>query len=598
MFISEWTIFLGKEKENFHLEFLGEKIFYLIFEIENGFLKEEVKKTVENIRNRVQKEQPDNLFAFQKIINEEIERKFKNQSFSLACGLLVDDVFYLLTKGGGEIYLKRDGKLEKIISQNNSASGYLKEGDFFIFASNYFSRLITKDQVNEILKDNPRETVGELTPKLKEKDDSGAIALFLRFSKKEVKETFLEEEPGKPQEKTSLAQKLLKPIKTKILSLSHSFQRFFHHFHQSTPKGKKITLIIALFLFLLLLWSVGFGYQRREYARLMAKVKNYQERITNKLNEAVDLSTINIDRSLTLLEEAKRDFGELKNSVGKKEIKEIKEIEKLISEKEKEIIKKEEKNYQEFYDLNLMTKEAQGTKMYLEKDEVVILNSDRGEIYTLSLTKKSHQIIKTEEIKKASLVSSYNDTVFFFNKEKGIYKIGDDGRPTLVIKKDGDWGEIIDFWIYNGNLYLLDKDKDEVYKYLVTETGYSGKTSYFKTGQAIDLSTAQSMAIDSSIYLLTKNEVYKYTAGVRDEFKIKLPEKEGFSLTKIYTDKNCQKLYLWEKNKGKIYLLSKSGQYEQQINSKVFSQASDFVVLENQGIFVLVKDKIYQVRLD
>jgi len=582
MYLSDYAIFIGKEEERYITEFLVENNFYFVFEAKNHLVKEEIRAVVGRIKEEIQLKSPKTLLEFETIIDKEIKTVIKEEVFSLAAGLLVDDVFYLLTMGQGEIYLKKDNKTEKIIAENNSASGHIQDGDFFVFASKNFSFLINKEELSKELNNrSPKDVLENITPKLKEKEDVGVIAVFVKFRKEIQNETSV-------PELESFDKKPVDQFLDRIRGLVGEIS------------GKKrLTLMVVVVLFLVFLWSVVFGYQRRTHSQLMEKVRASQEKINQKLTEAVDLSTINLQRSLILVAEAKKELVTLQKIVGKKEIKEVKDLEQLIFAREKEIIKKEEKKYEEFYDLALITKKGQGTKLYLDKETVVILNSDSGEIYTLSLTKKSTKTIKGTAIKKATLVALYNDEIFFYQKEEGIYKVGRDGKINLVIKKDDDWGDLIDFWVFNSNLYLLDKNKDEIYKYLVAEEGYSGKTSYFKKGEAIDLAETNSMAIDSSVYIATNNNIYKYTAGVRDEFKVDVPEKDSYSFTKVFTNKNSHKIYLWEKNKGRISILSKDGQYERQINSNIFSRASDFVVLEaEKNIYVLVKDKIYNVGLE
>lgn len=597
MFISDYAIFLGKEEEGFITEFLVGDNFYFVFEIKNSVSKEDIRAMLRKIKDEIQLKERKTLSDFKMIIDQEVEKIVKEESFSAAAGLLTDDIFYILTLGEGEIYLKRENRTERIIAGGNSASGYIKDGDFFIFVSKNFSLLIDKQELNQQLNNrSPKDIVEDLTPKLKEKEDVGAIALFVKFHQQEINETIVAESPTLEEKPIIFAG--WRAVDRIRQSIFHYYDKL--NFNKNQIAGrKKLTFLAVVVLFLILLWSVGFGYQRRTQSQLAKKVKTYQEKINQKLNEAADLSTINLQRSMILLSEAKKDFGELKKIVGRKEIEEIKNLDQLISTKEKEIVKKEEKKYEEFYDLGLINKKAQGTKMYLDRETTAVLNSNSSEIYTLSLTKKSTRTINGSEIKKASLVAFYNDEIFFYNQEKGIFKIGQDDKINLVVKKDDDWGDLIDFWIFNGNLYFLDKTKDEIYKYLVAEGGYSNKTSYFKSGQSIDLAEANSIAIDASLYIGTNNNIYKYTAGVRDEFKIDLPEKDGRSFTKVFTDKNSNKIYLWEKNKGRIYILSKDGEYERQIDSSIFSKASDFVVLESEkNIYVLVKEKIYKVGLE
>jgi exopolysaccharide biosynthesis predicted pyruvyltransferase EpsI len=71
-------------------------------------------------------------------------------------------------------------------------------------------------------------------------------------------------------------------------------------------------------------------------------------------------------------------------------------------------------------------------------------------------------------------------------------------------------GRIGDLAIYNGNIYLLDKGKNKIYKYLAGEEEFSNKIDYLKSGESTVLKEATSLAIDSSIYIGFPN----YTANI------------------------------------------------------------------------------------
>ena len=219
----------------------------------------------------------------------------------------------------------------------------------------------------------------------------------------------------------------------------------------------------------------------------------------------------------------------------------------------------------------------------------------KGIIYNLSLSKKSLDKNSAAGIKKADLVSAYEDYSLFFVKEEGIYKIDSEGKSKKVIDKDADWENIIGMWIYNGNVYLLDSGKGDIYKYLVAESGYSAKSSYLK-GEAGSIKGANSFAIDSSIYVGLDDSLRKYTAGGRDEFSTSWPEKK-VKLTKIFTSFDVEKVYGWDKTNETIYILGKNGTYERQINSSILAKASDFVVFKDAA-YVLVNEKIYRIGLD
>lgn len=212
----------------------------------------------------------------------------------------------------------------------------------------------------------------------------------------------------------------------------------------------------------------------------------------------------------------------------------------------------------------------------------------------MSIAKKSLNKNQFSEIKKGQEIARYKDDSFFLTKE-GFYKINTDGKLSKIIERDPEWGTIVDIWIYNGNIYALDSSKDQIYKYLVAENGYSAKTAYFKGGAA-GLKDANSLAIDSSVYVGFTDHVFKFTAGEQEEFKTSFPE-SNVRLSKVFTTKELEKVYAWNKNAGLLYVLGKNGSYERQLFSSLLKQIDDFVVYQNKA-YLLLGPKIYMMSLD
>ncbi|MEK9169266.1 MAG: hypothetical protein AAB788_00825, partial [Patescibacteria group bacterium] len=146
----------------------------------------------------------------------------------------------------------------------------------------------------------------------------------------------------------------------------------------------------------------------------------------------------------------------------------------------------------------------------------------------------------------------------------------------------------------NGNIYLLDQGKNDIRKYMTTESGFGGGTSYFQLGQSINLSSVNSLTIDGSVYLAGDSVMFKYTSGLQDAFKTNLPD-SNINTTKIFTSKDLEKIYAWDKKRGTIYIMGKNGDYQEQVNSKILSTASDLVVYKN-SIYVLQGSKIYKIE--
>lgn len=585
----EYAIYLGKETSDRFVEVVSDNDFFLTLDIkthtgDDGIIvsKQTVRDFLIKIKEEISKNPPNHLKDLQKIIDSSlVELKMADQ-VGLSCGILVDNVFYILTVGSGEIYLKRGEYFEKILHSKNNASGFVKNGDYIILSSQTFSTLVDNEKLKTLLIDKaPAQLIEELAPEIKKKDDEGAIALFIKF----------EETESKTQEPESdFYVKEKKSVLSTILSEAR----------ERAQRGKKTTFLIVVILFAVLIWSVVFGYQRRSYNELIRTINETKSKITSQLNEASDTAVLNPDKSLSIIGEVRGELKELKKKVGDKKFNEITTLEKMINDKEKELMKKEDKNSKEFYDLALIEKGASGEDLYLDLDldTAAILNSAGGSIYTLSVPKKSTREVTDKQIKGANLVASYKDDIFYFKDGEGIFKIDSDDKITQVIKKDDEWGTIADIAIYNGNIYLLDSGKQQIYKYLGASDGFSGKNTYFKNGSPVNLQNAVSMAIDTSIYVIDADVVYKFTQGGRDAFKINFPG-DNPTFSKIFTNKETDKVYLLDKKNGKVFVVSKDGQYEKQISAGIFKKANDFLVLESEkSIYILAGDKIYTVGIE
>jgi len=584
---SLFSVFLGKERQAGFFSFIAEENFFMTIDVADGLDKDRGRELIEKIKEEIKIKNPTSLYEFEEFIIEQVKANNLPLALSLAAGFIIENIFYLKTLGNGKVYLRREGKFNKIVEGGKSASGYVKEKDFYIFTNEEFIEVFGEEESLKNIFDHkkPNEIVDDLTPRLKGKDDQGAIALFIQMINREKaldgeQETVVVNSPS---------------IIDKGKNIFSSFSNKVFQTDTNIGKKKTFTFILIVVLAIILFWSVGLGVQRRKNSLLDGKIKTSREIITQKIAQADEVAFLNLPRALILISESKEELFKLKKEVGQTKVKEIKEIETLIEGEENKIVKKEEKKYEEFFDLAIYNKEASGTKFYLSDDSLVILDSKKNTIYLLSLSKKSIDKKTFSEIKLANLIAYYQNEYFFFTND-GLYKITTENKLKKIIEKDKDWGQISNLWIYNGNIYLLDKGKDEVYKYLVTETGYSEKNSYIRADQKISLKQAGSMAIDASVYISFADYIVKFTAGLRDAFKTDYPE-DKVSLNKVFTNKDLEKVYAWDKTKGTVYILSKSGVYERQINSAIIAKAEDLVIYE-RNIFLLLGSKIYKIITD
>ncbi len=581
MYRVNYAVYKSKVKEETRLGFVAENNFFIAFAIEGSAFSEQENNFQEKIKEDLSSFQLINLSSLDQFVTNTITKYNLPPAISMAIGYKSQNIMYLKTVGKGAIYLKRESNFSRIIEGDKSASGFVNKLDFYIFASDKFTEILQNDEIKTAIGDrDPDEVVDYFQSTPPTEKDFGVVAVFVKFEDNlpQPEEATIEDKTEEIISETNDSQKNV---------LITKFQEIFRRF----GKRRIFTLIAVVCILFILIWSVVLGYSRRKTSETNKKIDLAKEQIDRKLRQAEDVAFLNLTKSMGLIAESKKISENLKKDLGE-ERKEIIAIDKSIKNAESRIVKKEDKNFEEFFDLTIESKGAKGNKFYLEGENLSIINNDKSTLYSLSLTKKSLDKKSANQIKKASLVASYKDYNLIYVSGEGVYMIDTNDKTKKVIDNDSDWGVIVAMWIYNGNLYLLDSVKGDIYKYLVTDNGYSKKSSYLGVGI---LKNSNSIAIDSSVYVGFADQIFKYNAGVKDDFKTSWPEK-NVNLNKIFTSADVEKVYAWDKKKGTIYILGKNGGYDRQINSSILSKGSDFVVY-NDATFVLVSEKIYKIDL-
>ena len=601
--------YVGKQYENGFVGYLAQDNFFVVLSIEEGTTQDDGQKLLDDLKQALLAATITNLSEFESQLSAIVVKLNFPAHFNLASGYLNNNVLYIKTVGKGQIYYRRGHEFDLLMDGDKSASGYIQEYDCAIFTT-----LNSREQVGAVsdLKafidmSPPQDIVEKLKNEKYEEHEAGFIALCVEFSSQAATVTPSPSPEPTPAVATttpavSESQTSLSPQTAPVSPVSSAQPPVQPHEKSYTLPtvqfftSKKFTIIAVIIIFAILVWSVIFGVQRREEAKRQKRFDDSKTKIEASLEKAASEAFINFDQSTIYIDEAKNEVASLKQQLGKDREKEIAELEKRINEAENVIVKREEKASEEFYDLALEDKDAQGSTVYLDGDQLAILDNKNSTVYVLSLDKKSLTSYVSSDVKDGLLVSLYDNQVFFFSKSRGIYKFESESKSKQVIKPDSRWGNIVDMEVYNGNIYLLDSGRDEVYKYLVAESGYSDKSSYFQEGQSVDLENAVDMSIDSAIYVALKNEVIKYLTGAKDEFITSYPERTP-DIAGIYTNGDIEQAFVWDKGAGNLYVLEKDGKYNRQIGSSIVRRAKNVVVYKDKAL-VFDGVKLYSISLD
>ena len=150
----------------------------------------------------------------------------------------------------------------------------------------------------------------------------------------------------------------------------------------------------------------------------------------------------------------------------------------------------------------------------------------------------------------------------------------------------------------NSRVYAVNKQTGQIISFLVVGNQLA-KPVIAAVSQAQDLKTAQDIAIDGNIFVLSESSgITKYYAGRLAEFKEPTLITPLSGKGKIYTESDFEYLYVMDAGNNRIVILSASGDVVQTLTSPEFTDLKDFYVDEaNRTIYILNDTALLKVMM-
>ena len=517
------------------------------------------QQTLQDIVTRIQATPSCTLADIQQIV----ETRSMPPASSCLAAVEVTNVLYLVSRGGGSMFVRRDGTTRRIIQGTTSASGIMKEGDVYIACSpSLHPGDVDYTQSTDEIARSIGDAFEQQTP------DAGSC-LIVQY------------EPH--QETANPVQQKTTPF------ISPHIQTLVATKHQ------RMTLGIGIVLLMMLGISVVFGNAHRKNILLNQAFASIQETVSKHVTEAESLGTLNEQAAAETLLAAKKSIDEAL-PVFSPDSDEYKQLETLRKDIESRIRTAQHIYTIEqpdlFFDISWVKNGGTSERFHLSDDTITMVDTKLGSLYTVPVSKKNADLLATNEIFKnvTAITSSGNNIYLLASTETGII----DKNGTTRIGPDEQWGTIVDIEAFGGNIYALDTN-GSIGKYTGQEEGGVGEMKqWIAPDISVDLSQARSMSIDGSIWVLDDTSVRKFHNTVPEVFYLKGDLLQ--SPKQIYTHEEIDNLYILEDNR--VIVFDKSGNYQEQYLWDGFKEATDIVVTKDPTkILILAKDKIYGIDL-
>lgn len=519
---------------------------------------------------------------------------------TLTLGFLHGDILYLSNLGIGEVFLQRNGKSGKILSSGGISSGIVMQNDALLFTSKTFANCISEEKVQSFLQTESLIEAGEeaYSALVSNPNSTGAAALLVKLENKEMtKESELSPLPvPRKNYKNIIAQKL-----EDIISRFRQMQVGLWE-DDENAKPKKTLLTIAVILIMLLITSIFLNINHSQFTNKQNHFKETLDLVTHQYDEAVSLIDLNPSRARSLLSDGKLSLLAILKEFPKNsnEFKQINNWLGKIAEKEVAAYKIFKfTSVPLFFDINLIKNGGIGTKMALYQKTAVILDSKNKAIYSLLLDTKQAGIIAGNEVVKDTRTIAVHGKFAYLINSDGIVQINISTKTIqAVVKPDKEWGEITELVAFGGNLYLLDRKNNAVWKYILQDVGFSSRVSYLNPDVRVSFASSGKMIVDGSVWVVTdQGTILKFTSGHGDTFTFKGLADTIF-ITTIFTADEDKSLYVLDKHSQRILVFDKDGNYQSQYQWEELKNADDIAASEEEKkIFVLSQNKIYAIDM-
>jgi len=506
---------------------------------------------------------------------------------SFVIGSVTNNVLYVYVLGNGRISLKREEKLGNLLDVRDQksdslkvASGFLQDNDIVILQTKQFSDIISIGTLTEFMDGLPLQEAAEnLAPLVHEKEEAGAAAIIINYkaTAEEAEAAEEETEIEEPRETKEEAATQESPFYTPSVSSTPNFftkvkQFFFSLLSRVKARNnlaldlnhpRKVILTIVAVILIVFVGSIIFAMNKQQNEKTLSAFQDIYPQAQKKYSEGQGLLELNQNL-------ARNSFSQAV----------------AILEGGKDKLPKNSKEEKQVLDLLAKVNSA--------------LSSSSG-----VTNAQAKQV--AESVSPLLSAETKNDGLYFTEDSKNLYGLtseqvysldNDGSNKKTLIKNDNDWQKAGGLSIYFGNIYVLDKKQNQILKFVQTDSGFS-KTNYFPKDTTPDFSKAISMAIDSSIYVLSSDRsIAKYTKGNADNFSLTGLDKSLSNPTGIFTTINDNNLYILDNGNSRILVFDKSGNYKNQYQASVIKGAKDFEVLEkDKKIYVLSSGKVYEINL-
>lgn len=543
--------------------------------------------------------------AVQKVIDE---FKVSWGDVEIAAASLVGGVVYSAAGGGSGVMICRGGALGTILESSAevvSASGYPNGGDVMLLASKKFFEKVSQGVIKAALTSStPEEAVEVFGPGVHGVEGVGGLAaIVIQFSDTASSaDADIEAEESAIGTPASLGGSIFQNLGTKVSMFLFSIMKNLPRrqiyvksevVDEVYSQNKKVTFTVAIVLLILLGVSILFGVRQKKIRDQEAKYESVLISAQKDIDDAISLASVSPDKSRELFVASEQKLAQIESLGGKGP--KFNDLKRKIEESRGAVLGEYLSSPELFLDLGLLSSGFKGNTLSFSGGQIFILDKSGKRVVSVAIsTKKSKVVAGPTLIDEAFDLASYESRAFIL-ASGGIYEIG--ATKNKVVDKSWDGDALIK--AFAGNLYVLDKSGNTIYRFAGSGSTFGSKQNWLIGSAKVNFSDAAQWVIDGSVYVLFPNsEILKFSLGSPQSFKLSGVAPEIGNIDAIFAAEGNQYVYLLDRAGKRVVVTDKKGAYKAQYIGSAISQATNLVVSEaDKKIILLAGDKLLSMEI-
>ncbi|RJR28629.1 hypothetical protein C4564_04695 [Candidatus Microgenomates bacterium] len=564
---------------------------------------QEGRKIFNKVSSQIENVSEDEVFAeIKEAIAEYVDCGARGMVAEIAGIVRYQNVAYLSLVNGASVYLFRDASLTLLALSQEGAqktvSGYIKDGDVFLVLTSFACKALPSGVLKPILAlRDPDAIVQSFFPKFSHSTPDSLLAILVARATS-AKEASVEDVVNKKV----FAVPNVNLHRRRVARLLDRMIRIFPD-RKIKIQGDTVTLDVhrrrkrstfaGVGLLILLSISVYFGAQRQSAQRAREAYLPRLNIAREQLSEAVNLSGLNIPKARELLLSARETAKSLVDE-GVVDS-ELNSLVVDISSALGEVAGVYEQDASTFLDLSLVSSGFLGNRIDISDKDIRVLDTSAKKLVNISAeTKKTEVIAGPEYLPDAIDTFAYTDRSFILSLD-GIREVTSD--VELVIKPEWEPKNILAH-AFAGNVYVLDKDNNNIIRYPGVRSGFLEGEDWLASGIDVDMSDAISWSIDGNIWVLYASGIVRYGQGLPTNVVVQGLAGELGEVIDMFTSDSEKNIYLLNAANSRVVVIDKEGFFVAEYISPELSSAAQIVVSEELGkIFFLSDSKLYYLDI-